>query len=222
MKKKENNPFDWDSITIEKYYGIKDILDDESTDYLTKNVQLVSLILDVDEDEVWNMDLSIVGDYIDKLQFLNRFELPKSPNLKIKLPSYNLLVMKDLSKINMSQYVDFQNFASLPLRESMDKILSIFLIPEGKTYNTDYDILDLQREIRDNISFRTAEGLFNFFLMEFSGLLIRSLNSYRKMMKKEKDQRKREEMSRKMEEIKESLTSLTGLFSSRGSVTAQN
>ena len=147
MKNKEKNPFDWENITIEKYYNIKDILDDETDDDITKNVKLVAVITDKDEDEVWNMDMAEAGEYISRLQFLNKFELPKNPNMKIKLPSYDLVVIKDLSKINVAQYVDFQNFVKMPLKESMEKILSIFLIPEGCKYNDGYDIIDLQKEI---------------------------------------------------------------------------
>ena len=150
-KNKEKNPFDWENITIEKYYKIKDILDDEVDDDITKNVKLVAVMLNKDEQEVWDMDMAEAGNYISKLQFLNKFELPKNPNMKIKLPSYDLVVIKDLTKINVAQYVDFQNFVKMPMRESMEKILSIFLIPEGCSYNTGYDILDLQKEIQQKL-----------------------------------------------------------------------
>ena len=88
-KNKEKNPFDWENITIEKYYNIKDILDDETDDDITKNVKLVAVITGKDEDEVWSMDMAEAGEYISRLQFLNKFELPKNPNMKIKLPNYD-------------------------------------------------------------------------------------------------------------------------------------
>lgn len=201
MKKKENNPFDWDNISIEKYFTIKDILDDPEDDDITKNVKLVALITDKDESEIWDMDMSTVGGYIDKLRFLNKFDLPKSPTLKIQLPTYKLQVMKDLSKINVSQYVDFQNFITKPFSESMEKILSIFLIPEGKSYNTDYDIVNLQKEIRENLSFRVAEGLFNFFMKRYNQLLMHSLTYLNKTIRKMKDKEMKENLIQKKEEL---------------------
>ena len=131
--------------------------------------------------------------------------------MNITLPGYRIKVMKDITKINMAQYVDYQNFMRMPLRESMDKILSIFLIPEGKTYNTDYDIIDLQKTIRENLSFRVAEGLLGFFLRRWGESLVRSLDYYRKTAKKEKDPQKKKEMEEMLDQIKKKIKDLTSL-----------
>ena len=211
-KDKEKNPFDWENITIEKYYKIKDILDDEVDDDITKNVKLVAVMLNKDEQEVWDMDMAEAGEYISRLQFLNKFELPKHPNMKIKLPSYDLVVIKDLTKINVAQYVDFQNFVKMPMRESMEKILSIFLIPEGCSYNTGYDILDLQKEIRENLSFRVGEGLLSFFIEKYGRSLIHSLVYCRRQVKKTKDKEMMENLEKTEKEIQQKLDSLIHLI----------
>ena len=225
MRRKETDTFNWDSITIEKYYNIKDILDDETDDDITKNVKLVAVITDKDEDEVWNMDLTQAGEYISRLQFLNKFELPKNPNMKIKLPNYDLVVMKDVTKINVAQYVDFQNFIKMPLREGMEKILSIFLIPEDHKYNEGYDIIDLQKVIRENMSFRVAEGLLSFFLNRYGRSLVHSLTYCKHQMKKMKDKEMMEKLEKTQKEITQRLDSLmhlTGSISSTGCQTGQN
>lgn len=211
MKRKDKIQFDWNQISISKYYEIKDIIEDKDTDAISKNVQLVALMLDKDEQEVWDMELTEVGEYIKALSFLDKFEIPKHPNMNITLPGYRIKVMKDITKINMAQYVDYQNFMRMPLRESMDKILSIFLIPEGKTYNTDYDIIDLQKNIRENLSFRVAEGLLGFFLRRWGESLVRSLDYYRKTAKKEKDPQKKKEMEEMLDQIKKKIKDLTSL-----------
>ena len=213
-KKKEKNPFDWDNITIEKYYNIKDILDDETDDDITKNVKLVAVITGKDEDEVWSMDMAEAGEYISRLQFLNKFELPKNPNMKIKLPNYDLVVIKDLSKINVAQYVDFQNFVKLPMKEGMEKILSIFLIPEGCKYNDGYDIIDVQKEIRKNLSFRVAEGLLSFFMEKYGTLLIHSLVYCRHQVKKTKNPEMMEKLEKTEKEVQQKLDSLMHLIGS--------
>ena len=207
MKRKDKIQFDWNQISIDKYYEIKDIVEDKDTDAISKNVQLVALMLDKDEQEVWDMELTEVGEYIKALSFLDKFEIPKHPNMNIT----RIKVMKDITKINMAQYVDYQNFMRMPLRESMDKILSIFLIPDGKTYNTDYDIIDLQKNIRENLSFRVAEGLLGFFLRRWGESLVRSLDYYRKTAKKEKDPQKKKEMEEMLEQIKKKIKDLTSL-----------
>ena len=158
------------------------------------------------------MDMAEAGEYISRLQFLNKFELPKNPNMKIKLPSYDLVVIKDLTKINVAQYVDFQNFVKMPMRESMEKILSIFLIPEGCSYNTGYDILDLQKEIRENMSFRVAEGLLSFFIEKYGRSLIHSLVYCRRQVKKTKDKEMMENLEKTEKEIQQKLDSLIHLI----------
>ena len=213
-KNKEKNPFDWENISIDKYYNIKDILDNEEDDDITKNVKLVAVITDKDEDEVWSMDMAEAGEYISRLQFLNKFEMPKNPNMKIKLPNYDLVVIKDLSKISVAQYVDFQNFVKMPLKESMEKILSIFLIPEGCSYNTGYDIMDVQKEIRENLSFRVAEGLLSFFIEKYGELLIHSLIYCRKQVRKNKNPEMMEKLEKTEKEIQQKLDSLIRLIGS--------
>ena len=213
-KNKEKNPFDWDNITIEKYYEIKDILDDETDDDITKNVKLVAVITGKDENDVWNMDMAEAGEYISRLQFLNKFELPKTPNMKIKLPNYDLVVIKDLTKINVAQYVDFQNFVKMPMKEGMEKILSIFLIPEGCKYNDGYDIIDLQKEIRENLSFRVGEGLLSFFIEKYGKLLIHSLVYCKRQVKKTKNPEMMEKLEKTEKELQQKLDSLIRLIGS--------
>ena len=134
--------------------------------------------------------------------------------MKIKLPNYDLVVIKDLSKINVAQYVDFQNFVKLPLKEGMEKILSIFLIPEGCKYNDGYDIIDVQKEIRKNLSFRVAEGLLSFFMEKYGTLLIHSLVYCRRQVKKTKDPEMMEKLEKTEKEVQQKLDSLIHLIGS--------
>ena len=211
MKKKEKDVFDWDSISIEKYYDIMEILEDKDDD-ITKNVRIVALILDKDEQDIWNMGMEEAGDYISRLQFLGKFDLPKNPNMNIKLPGYNIKVMKDVTKINVAQYVDFQNFVKMPLKDSMEKILSVFLIPDGCRYNEGYDIIDLQKVIRENLSFRVAESLLGFFLMQYGESLVSSLHYYRRQIRKAKSPELTEKMEKSMMEIQKRFLDLTHLI----------
>lgn len=208
---KKDKDFSWDNISIDKYYQIKDILDAEGDDDITKNVRLVALMLDKDESEVWDMELSKVGEYIDRLRFLNKFDIPDHPRMKINIPGYELEVMKDVTKINVAQYVDYQSFAQLPLREGIDKILSIFLIPKGCSYNTGYDIVDLQKTIRENLSFRIGEGLLGFILREYGESLTHSLVYCRRMIRRTKDTAMMKDWKEKEEMIIQKLKDLTSI-----------
>lgn len=207
----QDNEFSWDSISIQKYYSILDILNDNDSDDITKNVRLVSLILDKDEDEVWEMSLPDAGALIGKLRFLNDFKLPDKPNLKISLPGYDLEVMKDVTKITVGQYMDFQSFTKQPLRDSFEKILSIFVIPKGKKYNDGYDIVDLQRTIREHLPFVVGQGLLSFFLAKQLEYLKSSLTYLEQTMRKTKDQTELKEIQGKIDQLKKQLEHLMSL-----------
>ena len=213
MKRDTNkNEFSWDRISIQKYYDILDILDDRDSDEITKNVRLVSLILEKDEDEVWNMSLPDAGELIGKLRFLNDFKLPDKPNMKISLPGYeNLEVMKDTTSMTVAQYFDYQQFVKMPLRESLEKILSVFLIPKGKKYNEGYDIVDLQNVIRNHLPFVIAQSLLGFMLRESVISLNRSLDSCKKTLKKEGNEEKRKDLEMKIRTIQENLDRLCSI-----------
>lgn len=212
--KKERDPFDWNNISIEKYYDILDILNDEEDDDITKNVRMTALILDKDESEVWDMSLTEAGEYISRLRFLNKFDIPAKPNMNIKLPGFDLKVMKDVTKINVAQYVDFQSFIKMPLKESMDKILSIFLIPEGHKYNEGYDILEVQKTIRENMSFRVAESLLGFFLKAYGESLLHSLVYCKRQIRKTKNPEMMQRMEEALKETQKKLVDLTHLTGS--------
>lgn len=177
--------FDWKYITGDKYWKIKDMLDDPAISDTEKQVELVSLIVDIPVDKIWDMPVADSLDLINRLSFLNKFSL--IPNFKpkyINTPNFKLKVNDNIAKLNYGQFVDYQLYINKPIRESYDKILSIFLIPDKHTYNTDYDIVMVQKEIRECLGWREIQSLLNFFLKRSVELLHRSLTFYQHQMKK--------------------------------------
>ena len=150
--------FSWNYIKGDTYFKIVDILEDKNLSGLEESVELVSVIAEIPTDEIYNMTMEESGKLFCKLKFLNSFELIPNYNPKyIKLPSFKIKIMKDVTNMTVSQYIDYQQFVLLPLREGYDKLLSIFLIPEGCKYNDGYDIVELQKEIREGLSWREVQ-----------------------------------------------------------------
>lgn len=176
--------FNWSSITGDKYWAMKDILDDPATSDAEKEVELVSLVTGLDEETIWNLPLDESLDLINKLAFLNSFSL--IPNFKpkyINTPSFKLKVLDNIARLTYVQFVDYQQYMSRPLRDSYDKLLSIFLIPDKCSYNSGYDIAEVQRELREYLGWREIQSLLNFFLKRSVELLHRSLTCYQRQMK---------------------------------------
>lgn len=207
-KEKMNNPYSWDKITGNQYWSICDILNDPDDNDMDKSAKLCCVIEGMDIEDFYNLPISDATEKINRLNFLNGFSLIKHytpKNLVIDGQKYN--VMSDMSKLNVSQFIDYENFIQQPFRDNYDKILSIFIIPENYRYNDGYDISKVQEMIRKKMSFREVQSLANFILVKFLKYFLNSLrfltSRIRKMTGEEKArmEKQMEELRKKMEEL---------------------
>ena len=204
--------FSWNYIKGDTYFRILDILEDKNLTGLEESVELVSAITGIPTEEIYNMTLDESGKLFCQLKFLNKFDLIPNYNPKyIKLPSFKIKIMKDVTNMTVSQYIDYQQFVLLPLREGYDKLLSIFLIPEGCKYNDGYDIVELQKEIREGLSWREVQTLLNFFMKRYLESILHTLKSFNQAMLKEKNPERRIQMKVNRDKLIEEITAISTL-----------
>ena len=206
---KEINKYSWNHITGEQYWEIFDILNSEASD-LQKQAELIALIEGKSVDEILSLDMSSAAELINKLEFLNKFELSKRyhpSSIIIDNKKYN--VYTNLANLNVAQFIDYQSFIAQPFRDSYDKILSIFLIPDGHEYNSGYDILEVQEVIRTKLSWLEIQNLLNFILVRYVDSYNHSLAYLTKKVRKEKNPQKKLEMERNLNQLLKSLKILT-------------
>ena len=204
--------FSWNYIKGDTYFRILDILEDKNLTGLEESVELVSAITGIPTEEIYNMTLDESGKLFCQLKFLNSFDLIPNYNPKyIKLPSFKIKIMKDVTNMTVSQYIDYQQFVLLPLREGYDKLLSIFLIPEGCKYNDGYDIVELQKEIREGLSWREVQTLLNFFMKRYLESILHTLKSFNQAMLKEKNPERRIQMKVNRDKLIEEITAISTL-----------
>ena len=204
--------FSWNYIKGDTYFKILDILEDKNLTGLEESVELVSVITGIPTDDIYNMTLDESGKLFYQLKFLNSFDLIPNYNPKyIKLPSFKIKIMKDVTNMTVSQYIDYQQFVLLPLREGYDKLLSIFLIPEGCKYNDGYDIVELQKEIREGLSWREVQTLLNFFMKKYLESILHTLKSFNQAMLKEKNPERRIQMKVNRDKLIEEVTAISTL-----------
>ena len=204
--------FSWNYIKGDTYFKILDILEDKNLTGLEESVELVSAITGIPTEEIYNMTLDESGKLFCQLKFLNKFDLIPNYNHKyIKLTSFKIKIMKDVTNMTVSQYIDYQQFVLLPLREGYDKLLSIFLIPEGCKYNDGYDIVELQKEIREGLSWREVQTLLNFFMKRYLESILHTLKSFNQAMLKEKNPERRIQMKVNRDKLIEEITAISTL-----------
>lgn len=170
-------------LPIGKYMDILSITRNESLDELDKQIKVISILNDLTEEEVLDLPLPTYREMVVASRFLAVApkEVTNAADV-VKVEQWELLAVKDVSKITTSQYVDFQTFAKDPERY-MVEILSCFLIPKGCSYCKGYDIGQLQEALRDNLSVADVLSLSAFFFGQYSDLMSSFLFSLIKQTK---------------------------------------
>lgn len=159
---KHNN---WNEVSIDLYNKIQELINGKE-DEITKQVKLISLLTDTDEDTVWQTNMFELQELIDNITFINNIDFDKSFNKKkLQVGKFKCKVITDLNSFSYAQYVDFQNYFSDNSKISL--LLSTILVPESNKYNDGYDIVELINEIEHNISIVEANSLMFFFLKSF-------------------------------------------------------
>ena len=215
FKRKNKTPhielFNWNHISINKNYSILDILEDESLDGFNKNINICAVLTGESPEYFKLLSIEEASIYFSKLDFLNN-----PPRITTPPNTYNItykgqplkLKLCDIEHLTVSQFVDWNTLVSTisdpsnikSLRDIIGNLLSIFLVPEDKSYSTGYDIDYLQEILLDQISFGTAQSILNFLLTKYLRLLNRSL---RYLVREEKKRKmKNPEMKNSSETIK--------------------
>ena len=195
--------FNWNNISINQYYSILDILEDNSLDGFNKNINICSVLTGESPEYFKLLSIEEASIYFSKLDFLNN-----PPRITTPPNTYNItyqgqplkLKLSDIEHLTVSQFVDWNTLISTisdpsnikSLRDIIGNLLSIFLVPSDKQYSTGYDIEYLQEILLDQISFGTAQSILNFLLTKYLRLLNRSL---RYLVQEEKKMRKRNKMN---------------------------
>ena len=173
----------WFDVSLKKYIEIKDLyLDPELSDE-ERLIYQIKILFDVNPLKLKPTELH---KYINEMKFLGE----KVPKVKIKstyvLGGNTYTLKKDLKDINVSMWIDFQNF--LKNGSDTDKfpnLLSVFFLPEGETeYGENYNIKQVRQDINNHLSIADANSIAGFFLTYRRALLIRSLLYTRKKILK--------------------------------------
>ena len=183
MKIKYNSPGE---LPLSKYLKTLEIFNDKYLSDLDKNIEILAIYADTTVDDILKLLPDEVGMYMAEMSDVissykpSNSKHPKS--IKINDKVYN--VNYNIGKLNMAQYIDFQQtIVNKNYLENLPALLSIFIIPKGHKYNDDYDILELRNILENNITLDEALSIV-FFLKTKSISLIKLKLLYYKLMLK--------------------------------------
>lgn len=199
---------DYSRLTLGKYEDILRIDRDESLDDLDidKQVKILSVLTDMKEDDLLNLPIHQYKELVVKSNFLK--VAPTSPARvanSYKIGKFDLIPVTDMRKVTTAQYIDFKSFHQAGIDEHFAEIISCILVPKGKKYNQDYDVIEVQNEIRQNLYVHDGCSLYAFFLTSCVELTMDILTYSQSETMKLKDKEKRQTI---LEQIKTQMTRL--------------
>lgn len=190
----------YNNLPLGKYHQILQVSKDEHLEELDKQVSILSILSDMPEDEILHLPIGEYRQMANASAFLA--DIDKNKHLVSKryyFGGMELIPTTDYRKIETAQYVDFQTFAA-DVDANLVELVSVFLIPKGCRYNEGYDILDVQKAIREEMSVTDALSVTAFFLTSLNRSMVDSLNLCMKMAKGIPDRKQRKTMVAKVKE----------------------
>lgn len=151
----------YEKLTIGKYDELQLIFENDMSDY-EKNVEIVALCNDLEVEDVEGMSLTTFNTLLQSTAFL--YEAPKKKIVATKyvLGGTEFDVVMNMGKLTVAQYLDYQEYIKNPDKNRVE-LLSIFLIPKGCKYGEGYDMFEIQKLIKENLSIIDAIALTDFF-----------------------------------------------------------
>ncbi len=200
-----------------KYEEIVRLCETEMTD-VDRKVAVISVLTGKTEDEVLRLPLETFTRYSAATRFLEA-ECPENliPAVARSYPvgGFVLVPVADMRKVTAAQYIDFQTFAEDRDHRAVE-MLSCFLIPRGCDYNDGYDVLDVHRAIREEMSVATVLSLLAFFFKSW----VESIRAIRTSLKREarriRNPERRAAMLTAIAALRDSLTAGDGSPTSMG------
>lgn len=184
----------WSDINLRQFKKIQELLEVQD-DYFTMN--LVDIVFGVNSSELPAVSFQ---KYVDELAFLNEeIKVLKAIPDTITINDRVYTTNGNLTLLTTAQYIDYTNY--IKRDPQYENILSIFIIPEGHTYNDGYDMSLVKKDILD-ISIDLVVS-FAFFLQKQFEIYTKIFLIYlKKMVKKEvKDKKQRKEILDKLNKV---------------------
>ena len=195
---------DWTNITLKDWYNIQDILSTQD-DWTTFN--LLDYLYDIDST---NMSLNEVSKYANSLSFLNDAADFKDFECKdeYEINGTTYVGFVDITHISVAQFIDYQNYIKeQPVK--FEKLMSIFIVPKGHTYNDGYDMKTVQNDLLE-LPFRVCQKVAFFLVKQLQTFV--QITLYYLTAELEKTEMKKEEKEMIIDNLQKMTSQLSELF----------
>lgn len=195
------------SLPIGDYQKILALCKDDGLEELDRQVKILSILTGIGEDEILDLPIQEFKVMTSRMGFLER-DLPTEVTRleeSYRIGRFDLVPVIDMRKISTAQYIDFQSFHQAGFEEHFVEILSCILIPKGRKYNQDYDIIEVQDAIRRDLNVHDGASIYAFFMFScresIKDILTFSLQETKKIKDKAKKEKIQEQIRRQMRRL---------------------
>lgn len=195
------------SLPIGDYQEILALCKDDGLEELDRQVKILSILTRIGEDELLDLPIQEFKVMTSRMCFLER-DLPTEVTRleeSYRIGGFDLVPVIDMRKISTAQYIDFQSFHQAGFEEHFVEILSCILIPKGRKYNQDYDIIEVQDAIRRDLNVHDGASIYAFFMFScresIKDILTFSLQETKKIKDKAKKEKIQEQIRRQMRRL---------------------
>ena len=165
-KKKEERKLGWNDLTLTDLMQIKSISDLQLATEDEKNLKVASIVCKIPYDELIQMPLEKVREYMDQTEFLLHEPKPRKVKHSYIINGRRYKLLKNEMEMLTSQYIDFQAIYKDGFDKRPGELLAVMMVPEGHEYNDGYDNDQVVKDMYD-MKVEEALGITDFFLMRF-------------------------------------------------------
>lgn len=164
----------WDNISVGEFLDLRTIIADEGRSAEDRQIAIAALLQGVSEDELLTMPLDEAR---EAFALANSLDTPPKRSRIRRLYQVGAWTLRatESKDMTVAQWVDFQTFGR-DMEKNIVEVLSVALVPNGKTYNEGYDIEALKRDIRNKMMIPDALAVCFFFQRKWLKSIQRNLN----------------------------------------------
>ena len=167
----------WKELSIGKYRDISRLKEDEDWQW-----NVLAILNDTTYEDIVSRPLEETMELSRDMRRWIEFKPIIKPTKKQYVINGHRYDFRGYPKdITTSMYIDFYNVGR-KIPEDFVDMLSIFMIPEGKKYNTDYDIDEVKKDLEE-FNVEDAMSVCDFFSSLFQVLYRRALKQAQKALK---------------------------------------
>lgn len=170
-------------MNLSHYKRLFEIIRKDWENELDMNLAMVSVLSDIPMEDITNMEVNKLQEFINNLKFIETPYKPKTPETTYNIGNKEYKVFFNVNKMTASQYIDFQNFYK-QYDDFMPNLAACFLLPNGKKYGEDYDPIDEAEFLNTHLTIDIFSDIMFFFVNLLQVSTLSTLHSSEREMKK--------------------------------------